>query len=157
GWERAISVLLKTLALMTPLIEGLPPNLKAQLLKGAVTSDERRKVEQVMNVHMRPEGHRHPNAKNRREANRKDGRPLISFNIDTLVGYADRGVEGLAYLLLHEIGHMTEAGWTLNAKLDAERREKGEKALTLAQNQENELLANDVAKTVADYFDPGVI
>lgn len=151
-WAEAVSALLKTLAIMSPLIEQLPPNLWAKLSKGSVSSDEILVMWRAMRITIRPEAHVYDNGTSRGEANRNGGSPLISFNIDNLAKYAAHGVEGLSYLILHEIGHMTAAGWALNSKLDAERRASGAAALTIDQEIENELHANDVVRAVADYF-----
>lgn len=61
------------------------------------------------------------------------GNPQISLNISTIVGY-DNNPGGMAYVIAHELGHLTAAGQAANN----------------ARSPDNEMIANDVARAISN-------
>jgi len=92
--------------------------------------------------------HQYGNGFRTGEANRNNGNPIISFNIDIIEKYKGVGAGGENHLVLHELSHMTEAGNSFYAEL---ARSGGE--YTKDEFNQNERYANDIARAIAHHCD----
>jgi len=80
------------------------------------------------------------------EANRNNGNPVVSFNIDIIEKYKNVGTGGENHLILHELSHITEAGHSFYAEL---ANSGGE--YTDDEFNQNERYANDIARAIAHH------
>lgn len=88
-------------------------------------------------------GTAYKNLTTRGESDLNGGKPIISLNIDILVGYdAAEGGNGIHYLPLHELGHLSDAAQ------DQNRRANSDGNYTEAERLIQEKMANDTAYAI---------
>jgi len=92
------------------------------------------------------EDHLYGNGFRTGEANRNNGNPIVSFNIDIIGKYKNVGAGGENHLVLHELSHMTKAGDSFYAELS----NSGGKYTDDELNQ-SERYANDIARAIAHH------
>lgn len=88
-------------------------------------------------------GTAYKNLTTRGESNYNGGKPVISLNIDILVGYdAAESGNGIYYLPLHELGHLSDAA------RDQNQRATSDGVYTEAERLIQERMANDTAYAI---------
>lgn len=142
--EAALADLRARIAQVTAIMAGLKKTAVLILPSGArVKGDELKKNWSRTDFVINEVGFVYANRTTRGEADYNGGNPRVSYNIDTFVTYHQR-LDGMAYLVLHEQGHMTKAGRDLNARVYRDGR------ITPEEDLANERQANDVARAVAN-------
>jgi uncharacterized membrane protein YgcG len=97
----------------------IPDNAVLDLGGGLmVTGSELKSTWALLDIWINPANTPYDNGTTRGEANYNFGDPKVSFNIDTLMDYCDSPAE-MIYLVLHELGHLTQAGLQVNRDLQA--------------------------------------
>lgn len=103
-----------------------------------ITGAELKSIWARVDFWINPQGTTYLNETARGEANYNWGDPKVSYNIDVLMEYCDSPAE-MIYLVLHELGHLTQAGRDYNGMAH-----RGEVTST-----QNEIFANTIALAIA--------
>lgn len=132
--QQALEHLLQQINKQTVAIDALPDNATLQLANGSlVTGAELKALWSRADFVLNENGHVYANGGILGESALNGGNPQISFNISTIVGY-DNNPNGIAYVIAHELGHLTAAGQAANN----------------ARSPDNEMIANDVARAISN-------
>lgn len=132
--QRAVEHLAQQIQKQTAAINALPDNATLRLANGSlVTGAELKALWSRADFVLNDNEHVYANGGRLGESALNGGNPQISFNIGTVVGYND-SAGGIAYVIAHELGHLTAAGQAANN----------------ARSPDNEMIANDVARAISN-------
>ena len=135
--QQAVNALAQAIQNTSAAIDAIADNAQIKMPDGrTVTGAELKGIWKNTDFVINENGHQYANGTDRGEANYNNGNPVVSFNISTLTAYSHLE-GGMTYLPLHELGHMTSIA-----------REQYQN--TNASYEENERLANDIARAIAD-------
>lgn len=131
--QKAVEHLLLQIQKQTAAIDALPDNATLRLANGSlVTGAELKALWSRTDFVLNEAKHTYDNLTMRGESALNGGNPQISFNIDILVGYDTPS--GMAYVIAHELGHLTSAGQAANN----------------ARSPDTEMIGNDVARAMSN-------
>lgn len=145
--QAAVDALVQAVVAATQAINEIPADAQITLSNGDTVSGAELKLLWQSTDFTINDNAIYENGSGRGEADYNHGDPMVSLNIDNLVGYNVHGAEGMNYLVLHELGHMTSAGREMNQLVYADGiLEEGSPEWI-----ENERIANDIAKAIGDH------
>jgi hypothetical protein len=138
--QQAVNALAYAIHNTTAAVDAIPNTSIIKLADGkTVTGAELKEIWKNTDFVINENGFKYANGTDRGEADYNGGNPVVSFNIATLAAYSQLE-GGMTYLPLHELGHMTAAGRAQNESYLAGR----------STYEQNERLANDIARAIAD-------
>lgn len=145
--QKALDHLVDSVQKTTAAVNSIPDSARLTLSNGqSVTGAELKQIWSNTDFVINDNNFVYSNGTTRGEANDNNGNAVVSFNISTLTGY-DAVANGMDYLPLHELGHMTAAGKFENAAYGS----------GAASNNQNEQIANDIAYAIASYAGEGTV
>lgn len=142
--QQAVEDLEAEIAQTTETINNLDDNAQIRLENGEiVTGAELKEIWSKTDFVINEVGFTYENGTMRGEAAFNNGNPQVSYNIDIVEGF-NAHAGGLTYLVLHEVGHLTQAS---RDHLDDIYSDG---VLTDAEEAAHERLANDIAAAIAN-------
>lgn len=138
--QRALDNLKTQIAKQTTAINNLADDAQIKLQDGSIVNGaERKQIWARTDFVVNENGTTYANGTDRGEAAYNNGNAQVSFNIGNLAGY-DAVTGGVAYVIAHELGHMTAAGRVSNSAF----------ANGTSTNSANEQIANDIARAIVN-------
>lgn len=158
---QALADLEAGIARMDQAIKALPDNARLVLPDGKIVDGAELKAAWAKtDFEINPQGTVYPNGtptgSQNSSANYNGGNPEVNLNIDFLKTYAALGVAGVNYFLLHEAAHFTQAqrdNWAAIQRPESD----GGAAVTGAESNNHERLANDIARAIANHSGAAIL
>lgn len=139
--EQLIKELAKSIQKANEAINAIPDKAKVTLPNGkSVSGQELKEVWKNTDFVINDNGFKYKNGTDRGEADYNNGNPIVSFNMSLVKSYGDSEA-AMNFLPFHELAHMTSAGRDQNAAFVSGK----------STNDQNERLANDIARAIANY------